>query len=218
MHAIFGNEPCHWLPSFFMICRTKARPLLGQFQNMRIAVVVNLGVSLIIAVLSGGTACASPDHGLESGGQGMRSTPQPVKMDATEAKLYIDSLVLPVRQCSGFSDLKRNYVQGLVEPCVFAGTATTVYSYPSTDKTWLAWCSLDLPKIGVPRQDTYLEGECDRVLQREKSPTPTPAPSLTPTPVPTPAPTPQAYIECMNVHDDYFRCRCLLDDSAPGCR
>lgn len=198
------------LPSFFMIRRTKATPLLRWFRNMRKAILTNLWVSLVIAVLGGGTACASA--------QGVPSTPHSVKMNATEAKLYIDGMVLPVRQCSGFSDLKRNYVQGLVEPCVFAGTATTVYSYPSTDKTWLAWCSLDLPKIGVPRQDTYLEGECDRVLQREQSPTPTPAPTLTPTPVPTLAPTPQVYIECMNMHDDYFRCRCFLDDSAPGCR
>ena len=212
---------CTWLPlhkkanspqipaslnCYFMIRRTKARPLLRWFRNMRIAIPINLWVCLVIAVLGGGTACASA--------QGMHSTPHPVKMNATEAKLYIDGMVLPVRQCSGFSDLKRNYVQGLVEPCVFAGTATTVYSYPSTDKTWLAWCSLDLPKIGVPRQDTYVEGECDRVLQREQSPTPTPAPTLTATPVPTP----QVYIECMNIHHDYFRCICLLDDSAPGCR
>ena len=159
---------------------------------------------LVIVVLGGGTACAREPGTLNTSGT--------VKMDATEAKLYIDSMVLPVRQCSGFSDLKRNYVQGLVEPCVFAGTATTVYSYPSTDKTWLAWCSLDLPKMGVPRQDTYLQGECDRVLKREKSPTQT----LTPTQ--TPAPTPQVYIACMNIHDDYFTCRCFLDDSAPGCR
>ena len=52
----------------------------------------------------------------------------------------------------------------------------------------------------------------------QKSPTQIPMQSQTPTPVPTPAPTPQAYIECMNLHDDYLTCRCLLDDSAPGCR
>ena len=96
------------LPSFFMIRRTKATPLLRWFRNMRNAILTNLWVSLVIAVLGGGTACASA--------QGVPSTPHSAKMNATEAKLYIDGMVLPVRQCSGFSDLKRNYVQGLVEP------------------------------------------------------------------------------------------------------
>ena len=40
----------------------------------------------------------------------------------------------------------------------------------------------------------------------------------TPATTPTPETTPQVYIECMNIHDDYFTCRCFLDDSAPGCR
>lgn len=177
---------------------------------MRKAILNTLWISLAIIALASGTTCTSD--------QGTLNTSDNVKMDATEAKLYIDSIVLPVRQCREFSDLKRNYVQGLVEPCVFAGTATTVYSYPSTDKTWLAWCSLDLPKTGNLRQDTYLQGECDRVLKREKLPTQAPTPTPTLTPVPTSAPTPQVYIECMNIHNDYFTCRCFLDDSAPGCR
>ena len=190
-------------------------PMKEIWKGIRWTIGIAIGLGIIVGVIIAGRAIFEvvwPEDGSRNLKQGTLNTSDTVKMDATEAKLYIDSMVLPVSQCSGFSDLKRSYVQGLVEPCVFAGTATTVYSYPSTDETWLAWCSLDLPKVGIRNQDTYLQGECDRVLKHEKSPT------HAPTLVPTPEPTPQVYIECMNIHDDYFTCRCFLDNSAPGCR
>ena len=39
----------------------------------------------------------------------------------------------------------------------------------------------------------------------------------TPIPIPTATVPSEAYVDCMNIHDDYRICRCLLNTTAPGC-
>ena len=42
-------------------------------------------------------------------------------------------------------------------------------------------------------------------------------PARTPIPTPTARVPSEVFVECMNIHDDYRLCRCLLSASAPGC-